>query len=147
MRSIISRRGFTGLALSAFLATSSLAVAETVTFKTALTGKNEVPPNDSKRTGSLTITYDSVSKKMSWTGNYSGLSGPVTAAHFHGSTPPSPPAPNSAVAVPIAASASPFEGSATLDEAKAADLMAGKWYVNLHTAAHPSGEIRGQVTR
>ena len=42
--------------------------------------------------------------------------------------------------------ASPIEGSATLTDAQAADLQGGKWYVNVHTAGHKSGEIRGQVT-
>jgi hypothetical protein len=40
---------------------------------------------------------------------------------------------------------SPIKGSATLTPAQVADLMAGKWYVNLHTAASPGGEVRGQV--
>jgi hypothetical protein len=40
---------------------------------------------------------------------------------------------------------SPFTGEATLTAAQVNDLMAGKWYVNLHTAAYPGGEIRGQV--
>ena len=42
---------------------------------------------------------------------------------------------------------SPVEGSATLTDAQAADLVAGKYYVNIHTAANPGGEIRGQVTK
>ena len=40
---------------------------------------------------------------------------------------------------------SPLQGSATLTDAQAADLMAGRWYVNIHTAANPNGEIRGQL--
>jgi hypothetical protein len=43
--------------------------------------------------------------------------------------------------------ASPVKGSATLSEAQAADLMAGKYYFNVHTAANPGGEIRGQVVK
>ncbi len=39
-----------------------------------------------------------------------------------------------------------YKGKATLTAAQAADLTAGRWYVNLHTAKHPGGEIRGQVT-
>ena len=51
-----------------------------------------------------------------------------------------------AVAIPNATS-SPAEGSATLTDAQAADLTSGKYYVNVHTAANPGGEIRGQVTK
>jgi hypothetical protein len=40
---------------------------------------------------------------------------------------------------------SPMKGTATLDDKQAADLMAGQWYVNIHTKQNPSGEIRGQV--
>jgi hypothetical protein len=40
-----------------------------------------------------------------------------------------------------------MNGSATLTDAQAADLMAGKWYVNVHTAENKGGEIRGQVLK
>ena len=40
-----------------------------------------------------------------------------------------------------------FEGSATLTDAQADELLAGKWYVNVHTAANKGGEVRGQVTK
>ena len=48
--------------------------------------------------------------------------------------------------VPIKSLDSPISGEATLTDAQIADLKAGKWYVNVHTMAHPPGEIRGQVT-
>ena len=80
---------------------------------------------------------------MAWTVNYSGLTGPATGAHFHG---PAAISENAGVVVPLTGSlASPITGSATLTDAQAADLMAGKWYFNVHTAANPGGEIRGQV--
>ena len=41
----------------------------------------------------------------------------------------------------------PISGTAILTPAQEADLLAGKWYFNVHTAAHPGGEIRGQVER
>lgn len=113
--------------------------------KATLDGKSEVPPNASAATGTADIDYDPASKKLSWKLTYSGLSGPATAAHFHG---PAEAGKNAGVAVPIAnAGSSPVEGSATLTDAQAADLVAGKYYINIHTAANPGGEIRGQVTK
>jgi hypothetical protein len=56
------------------------------------------------------------------------------------------PGDNAGVVVPLSGSlASPIKGTATLTAAQVADLKAGKWYVNVHTAANPGGEIRGQV--
>ena len=41
--------------------------------------------------------------------------------------------------------ASPIKGSATLTDTQIAQLEAGKWYINIHTAANKGGEIRGQL--
>jgi hypothetical protein len=110
-------------------------------------GRNEGcqrgPPTASKGTGSVTATYDTASKKLSWKGSYKDLSGPATAAHFHSGEVGK----NGAVVIPISPNTSPFEGSATLTDAQAAELMAGQWYVNVHTDANKGGEIRGQVTK
>ncbi len=113
--------------------------------KATLDGKAEVPPSASSATGTADLNYDAASKKLSWTVTYSGLSGPATAAHFHG---PAEPGKNAGVAVPIPnAASSPVKGEATLTDAQAADLLGGKYYINIHTAANPGGEIRGQVTK
>jgi hypothetical protein len=138
------RTSIAGLALAAGLAAASPVLAETVTLKANLAAAAEVPPNDSAATGTVTVTFDTATKKASWQGSYSGLSGAPTAGHFHG---PADPGKNAGVAVPIQAGASPFQGSADLTDAQAADLMAGKWYVNVHTEAHKGGEIRGQLTK
>ena len=121
------------------------AFAETVTFKASMTTAQEVPPTQGSGKGEVTATYDTASKKLSWKGTYSDLSGPPTAAHFHG---PAAAGKNAGVAVPIfagGAAKSPFEGSATLTDDQAKQLMAGEWYANIHTANNKAGEIRGQM--
>ena len=115
-----------------------------VALSTQLRAGNEVPPNASTASGSVDAAFNKDTNLLRWKVNYSGLSGPATAAHFHG---PAGVGANAGVAVgwanPIT---SGMEGSATLTAAQAADLMAGKWYANIHTAANPGGEIRGQMT-
>jgi hypothetical protein len=121
--------------------------AEMMTFKADMKPASEVPPNATTGSGAVTATYDTESKKLTYSGTYSGLSGPAIAAHFHG---PAEPGKNAPVVVPIFAAAtakSPFEGSATLTDAQAADLLGGRMYVNVHTAANKGGEIRGQVLK
>jgi hypothetical protein len=144
MTTRLLRTGMAVLACATVLAIAAPAHADMKKMKAQLSASNEVPPNDSKASGSVDVTYDTASKKVSWNGTYKGLSGPATAAHFHSGEAGK----NGGVAVPIFADAtakSPFSGSATLTDAQARDLMDGKWYVNIHTAAHKAGEIRGQV--
>jgi hypothetical protein len=130
-----------GLACAMLIAVP--AKAEMVNYKASLSAQNEVPPTNSKGTGSVAITYDTASKKLTWKGTYSGLTGPATAAHFHAGEKGK----NGGVVIPIAPATSPLEGSATLNDQQAADLMSGKLYVNVHTAANKAGEIRGQVEK
>ena len=131
------------LALGAALAYAGSAFADKM--KATLDGASEVPPTTTAGKGTADIDYDPATKKLSWKVTYTGLSGPATAAHFHG---PAESGKNAGVAVAIPnAVSSPAEGSATLTDAQAADLTSGKYYVNVHTAANPAGEIRGQVTK
>ena len=116
--------------------------ADTTGISASLSAAAEVPPNTSAATGSLQGSYNKSSKVLSWKLVYSGLSGPATMAHFHG---PAMAGQNAGVVVPLTNPASMAESTATLTEAQAADLLAGKWYINVHTAANPGGEIRGQV--
>jgi hypothetical protein len=143
MKSNILRSALTVLACSAALALPSPSFAETVKLKADMKGASEIPPATSKGAGSVAATYDTATKKLSWKGSYKDLSGPATMAHFHSGEAGK----NGPVVVPISPSSSPFEGSATLTDIQAAELMAGKWYVNVHTDANKGGEIRGQVTK
>lgn len=123
----------------------SPALAEMMNFKADLTGASEVPPVNTAGKGNLTAIYDTASKRLSWKGTVSGLTGEATAAHFHG---PAEPGKNAGVLVPApGVKSGPFEGSATLTDDQAKALTAGQTYFNVHTAANPQGEVRGQVTK
>jgi hypothetical protein len=131
-----------GLAAAALLAALP-ASAAVVHFTAKLNGAAETPPNDSKATGAAKVSLDTATRKLSWSVSYAGLSGPPTAAHFHGPAPAGKAAP---VVVPLTPPlASPIKGSATLTESQIGDLRGGLWYINIHTAKIPDGEIRGQV--
>lgn len=132
-------------ALSAIAFTGAAAFAETTSYKADLKGATEVPSNDSKGVGAVEAGYDAATKKLTWTITYSGLAGPATAAHFHG---PAAATANAPPVVPISGELkSPIKGEATLTDAQAGDLQGGRWYFNVHTAAHKDGEIRGQVVK
>ena len=147
---MIARR----LALASLVATGALAFAGcamtdsssgrpmmmSTSMNVPLSARNEVPPNASTATGAARLDLDG--SVLKWTVTYSGVSGPVTAGHIHG---PAPAGANAGVVIPFSGTASPITGSATLSAAQLADLKAGLYYVNLHTAANPGGEIRGQI--
>ena len=134
----------TGLVLLSLATIGSPAFADMMNFKADLIGASGVPPTDSKGTGAAKVMFDSTSKELTWSVTFADLSGDATAAHFHG---PADVGATAGPVVPIPGVASPMEGKATLTDAQAADLMAGKWYVNVHTIKFPDGEIRGQVVK
>jgi hypothetical protein len=132
------------LALSAMLGAPA-ALAETIRFSAAMSPTREVPPVVGNGNGMTEATLDTASSKLKWKITYSDLSSPATKAHFHG---PAGVAEKAGVAVDIKGNlASPIQGEATLTSEQTKDLMAGKWYVNIHTAANPGGELRGQLQR
>ena len=120
------------------------ALAEKIALKADLKGANEVPPNTSPATGKAEATLDTESKVLTWKVTYADLTGPAMGAHFHG---PTEPGKNAGIALPFKTVQSPIEGTATLTDSQAADLLAGKWYANIHTGANPGGELRGQMMK
>ncbi len=136
---------FAALLAAATLAVGSSAFAEKISVKAELSTANEVPPVPENGKGSLAGTYDSESKVLTYVVEYSDLSGPVTAAHFHG---PTDATHNAPVLIPFSgAYASPMKDTVTLTDAQVADLMAARLYFNIHTAKNKPGEIRGQVVK
>lgn len=117
--------------------------AHLATFTTRLAGSNVVPPVATLAMGTADAVLDRQTRLLRWKVSFSNLSGPVTMAHFHG---PAAIGANAGVALGFAAPvSSPYEGRATLTPQQTADLLAGRWYINVHTAKFPAGEIRGQM--
>ncbi len=108
-----------------------------------LSGRNENPPVVSPGSGQAQAWFNRSTNTLRWNIAYSGLTGPASAAHFHG---PAILGQNAGVVLPFKAPVtSPIQGEAVLTPTQVEDLLQGKWYANIHTAAHPAGEIRGQL--
>lgn len=109
----------------------------------------EVPVTPSTATGKMTAQYDKDTKILSYTVTFSGLTGNATAAHIHGLGEPGFAAPvlQTFAGFPAAPQGT-YSGSLFIDGVaiKEENLLNGRLYVNIHTAMHPPGEIRGQIT-
>jgi hypothetical protein len=136
------RRVLLATALSA--AFVSAASAATVSYTARLSSRSEVPKTDSKGTGRLHATFDTQTKAFNYTLTFENLTGPATVAHIHG---PATRAQNAGVIAPLGdkSPTSPITGSVTLTDDQVKFLQSSKLYVNVHTAANPGGEIRGQI--
>jgi hypothetical protein len=126
---------------------SQAAAAGKLSFKVALSGTQCVPPVEGGATGTADITYEPDTRVVTWSITYAGTSGRPTMAHLHG---PAAPGKNGPVAVWLTRQGSPAEslitGEATLTPVQAEQFIAGEWYINVHTQAHPGCELRGAVT-
>ena len=132
---------------------------DTNTFEADLTGAAERPnPVVTTATGEATFIAETngavttITYTVTVTGN---LSGPVTAAHIHG---PGGVDVAADIIVPLTVSngtgttgvlvsgSFTTTGNASINMAQLlTHMLAGNTYVNLHTAANPAGEIRGQI--
>ncbi len=135
------RVSFAPVVIAVVAAPGSLAGADVVEFAITLDGSQEVPPVDTPANGSGAATLNTDTNLFTWNITFSGLKGNQTAAHFHGAAPICVEA-GIQIGLPLG---SPIVGQDTLTAQQEADLLAGLWYVNVHTNLHAGGEIRGQV--
>ena len=143
--SIRIKSGLLALTVAAF-AMATAVEAKEYHFHFDMTGKAETPPNTTPGKGHGTVTYDDKTNNLTWQITWAGLTGDATAAHFHG---PAKPGVAAAPVVPLKDDplVSPIIGSATITPDQAKDLLDGLWYFNVHTAANPKGELRGQLVK
>lgn len=107
----------------------------------ALTGANEVPPVTTSATGRSMIV---VHPNRAVSGSVTTTGVNATMAHIHVGAPGA----NGPVIVPLARGDGgtwTVPAGAMLTEDQYASWRAGNLYVNVHSAAFPGGEIRGQL--
>lgn len=140
-----SARALAGtLAVVLVLAAPCVSEAAIKHFLVNLNGAQETPPVSSPAIGNALMTYDTASKMLCFSIASSGLVAGEIAAHIHGPALPGVPAPI-VFGLPVGNPKSGCVGPLT--SAQKADLFANGHYVNIHSSAYPSGEIRGQILR
>ncbi|MCB0577394.1 MAG: CHRD domain-containing protein, partial [Saprospiraceae bacterium] len=108
-----------------------------------LCSDQEVPPNASTGIGAAVVSTDRLNTNMDYLFIVDGLSGNATAAHIHdGAIGVSGP-----VAIALNTPSPASSGMVQITGADAVKLESGDTYLNVHTAANPAGEVRGQVLR
>jgi hypothetical protein len=117
-------------------------------FAATLTPAEETPPTTSTGSGSATATLSADGLELALEVTFTGLTGAATAAHVHKGAK----GVAGAVVKPILLTGNSGtlkwtskDNTTPLTSVEIADLLAGSYYVNVHTAANPGGEIRGQL--
>ena len=111
-----------------------------------LIGTEETPPVFSQSFGALTATYDDVTNALVYMFEWKFPDGEnATAAHFHGPAARGVSAGPVIDLGPVSGTSGRSSGTVTLTEGEEAELLAGMWYINVHSNANPGGEIRGQL--
>jgi hypothetical protein len=122
-------------------------VTQGVGLTAGLDVRQEVPRPAGARSGARgsfvgTLVRKGAGGTVAWRLTYRGLTGKATAAHVHLAARGRP----GPVALPLCGPCrSGMRGSAKATARAVRALLAGRAYVNVHTATNPAGEIRGQI--
>jgi hypothetical protein len=163
-----------GLSASLLVLCAGAAHATVITYSATLSGANEDPTNGSPATGWTTVRIDDGTNMMTVKANFSGLTASTTASHIHcctalpftgkaGVATALPTFPAFPLGVKSGSYTETFDlldlntynknfitnNGGSVDSARLAflaGLASGKAYLNIHTTAFPTGEIRGFLT-
>lgn len=120
---------------------------QTYTLSGNATGDQETPAVTTSATGTLTGSYNARTNMLNYNITWTGLSGNISAAHFHGPALVGVSAnPIHDITIGTNGVSGNTSGSLTLADSTETHLLNGRLYYNLHTVLRPAGEIRGQVT-
>ncbi len=127
----------------------------------ALTGAQETPATATSALGSMDVFYSKDTRMLSYTVRWTGLTDSVMLMHIHGLAPSGFAAGVVQTIVGTSNTIFPqktsgkftFSKNGTLSgtlladgvHVKEQDLLNGVYYMNIHTATYPGGEIRGQI--
>lgn len=114
-----------------------------VNFNITLKGTNEVPANASAATGTFVAVYNKDTKILKYTINYAGIT--PTAWHIHKGAATV----TGAIVFNFGTTfTSPYVNQiVAFTSDQETDLLAGNYYVNVHSALFAAGEIRGQLVK
>jgi hypothetical protein len=116
-----------------------------------VSGAQEVPAVATSGTGTIVANYSKLSRTLSYTVSWSGLSAAPIAAHIHGNAEAGYNASVkqgfAGIPSPIYGASGTYSGTVYMDGVnfKEEDLLADRYYINLHTPSRTGGEIRGQL--
>ena len=113
-----------------------------------MTGAQETPPVTTTATGTIEANYNRLSKTLSYSLNFSGLTDSATMAHIHGL------GEAGVAALPVQTfnnfprrKAGSYSGTLLVDgvKIKEEDILGNRYYINIHSKTYTNGEIRGQL--